>query len=227
VPGRLLLAGFVLAMAAPAHAQVAFSGSVSSDDRFRGDSTSGNRPVATFSIAYDDAHGPYGGISFTAVAAGEWGVEPLRSIQYLGYARRLNGNVSLDIGVSHRISSHYYTGEYGREFAEAYVGIIGRKVSSHLFFSPDYDGHGGDSVYGEVDGVLLERGDWTLSGHAGALAPPKEDPAQSRAVEFDWRLGATRRFGRTAISLTGVAATPAHDSNGWRGTILLSLSHSF
>jgi uncharacterized protein (TIGR02001 family) len=227
VPGRLLLAALVLAMATPARAQLAFSGSVSSDDRFRGDSTSGNRPVATFSIAYDDIHGPYAGISFTAVAAGQWAIEPLRSTQYLGYAKRLKSGVSLDVGISHRISSHYYTGEYGREFGEAYVGIIGRRVSTHVFFSPDYDGHGGDSLYGEVDGVLLERGDWSVSGHAGALAPPKDDPAQSRSVEFDWRLGATRRFGRTAISLTGVAATPAHDSNGWRGTFVLSLSRSF
>src|SRR3954452_8818591 len=66
---RLILpALLLLAAAAPARAEVAFSGLVASDDRFRGDSTSGNRPVATLSLAYDDVHGPYVGISFTAVA---------------------------------------------------------------------------------------------------------------------------------------------------------------
>lgn len=203
---------------------MSFSGSVSSDDRFRGDSTSDNRPVATFSIAYDDVHGPYGGISFTAVAKD--GVRPLRSIQYIGFAKRLKSGVSLDVGISHRISSHYYTGEYGREFVEAYVGVVGRRVSSHLFLSPDYDGRGGASLYGEADGLLLDRGDWSLNGHVGVLATPKEAPLQTRSVELDGRLGVTRRFGRTAISLVGVAATP-HESDRWRGTVLVSVSHSF
>src|SRR5689334_7463454 len=102
-PRLLPLATLFLLLAAPAHAQLSFSGSVSSDDRFRGDSTSGNRPVATFSIAYDDLRGPYAGISFTAVA--REGIEPLRSIQYVGFAKRLKSGVSLDMGASHRISS--------------------------------------------------------------------------------------------------------------------------
>jgi hypothetical protein len=200
---------------------------VASDDRFRGDSTSGERPVATFSIAYDDVHGPYAGISFTAVAAKGWSIEPLRSIQYVGYARRLKSGISLDVGVTHRISSHYYTGEYGRQLTEAYVGIVGRRVSSHLFFSPDYDGHGRAALYGEVEALLIDRGNWSLSSHVGALVPPREDPSQSRSIEIDGRLGAARRFGKTALSLNWVSATPAHDSKRWRGTVLVSLSHSF
>ena len=226
---RLLLAGLLPAslsvFAAPAHAEIAFSGAIATDDRFRGDSTSGNRPVATVSAAYDDVRGFYLGLSFTAVAKD--GVRPLRSIQYVGYAKRLKSGLSLDVGITHRISSHYYTGEYGRELAEAYVGIVGRRLSSHVFFSPDYDGHGGDALYGEVEGLLLDRGNWSLSSHVGMLLPPREAPAESRKVELDGRLGATRRFGRTAISFNWIAATPAHDSKNWRGTILLSLSHSF
>jgi uncharacterized protein (TIGR02001 family) len=227
VPRLLPFATLFLALATPARAQLAFSGTVASDDRFRGDSASGNRPVATFSIAYDDVHGPYAGISFTAVIGRGAGIQPLRSIQYLGYATRLNWGVSLDLGVSHRISSHYYTGEYGRELAEAYVGIVGRRMSSHVFFSPDYDGHGGASVYAEVDDLLLDRGKWSLTGHIGALAPPREPAERRRTVEIDWRLGATRRFGRTAVSLALVAATPGQDTDRWRGTVLLSLTHSF
>ena len=56
--------------------------------------------------------------------------QPLRSIQYVGYARRLKSGVSLDLGVSHWISSHYDTGGYGRDFTEAYVGIVGRRLSA-------------------------------------------------------------------------------------------------
>jgi uncharacterized protein (TIGR02001 family) len=224
---RLLpLAALFLALAAPARAEPAFSGTIASDDRYRGDSTSGNRPVATFSIAYDDAHGPYLGISLTAVATGE-GIEPLRSIQYFGYAQRLKSGVSLDVGVSHWISSHYDTGAYGRDFTEAYVGIVGRRMSSHIFFSPDYDGHGGASVYAEVNDLLLDRGNWSLTGHVGALAPPREPVERRRRLEVDGRLGPTRRFGRTALSLTLVGATPSQDTDRWRRAVLVSLTHSF
>jgi uncharacterized protein (TIGR02001 family) len=224
---RLLLPALLLASGAPARAELAYSGLVASDDRFRGDSTSGHRPVATVSAAYDDVRGFYLGLSFTAVAAGDYGLKPLRATQYAGYAKRLKSGLSLDLGVTHRISSHYYTGEYARDLTEAYVGLVGRRLSSHIFFSPDYDGHGGASLYGEVEALLLDRGPWSLSSHVGALVPPREDPTGSRTVELDGRLGATRRFGRTAISLNGIAATPAHDSRRWRGTALLSISHSF
>src|SRR5437763_6883854 len=75
---RLLLPGLLLAAALPAHAEVAFSGTIASDDRFRGETTSGHRPVASVSAAYDDFRGFYLGISFTAVAARD-GIELLRS----------------------------------------------------------------------------------------------------------------------------------------------------
>jgi hypothetical protein len=178
-------------------------------------------------MAYDDVRGPYAGASFTIVATRDVGLQPLRSIQFVGYAKRLKSGLSLDVGVTNRIYSHYFTGEYGRRFAEAYVGVVGRKLSSHLFYSPDYDGHGGDSLYGEVDGLLLDRGDWSISGHVGALRPPREPPTESRSLELDGRIGVTRRFGRTALSLNWVGATSAKDSGHARGTALLSLSHSF
>lgn len=183
--------------------------------------------MATLAAAYDDVHGPYFGVSFTAVLTRDEGVKPLRSIQYAGYARRLKSGLSLDLGITHRISSHYYAGEYGRDLTEAYVGIIGRRVSSHLFFSPDYDGHGGDSLYGEVEALLLERGAWSVSSHVGAKVTPREAPGEERMVELDGRIGATRRFGRTAISVNWIAATPNHDTDRWRGTVLVSLSHAF
>lgn len=182
--------------------------------------------MATFSIAYEDVHGPYAGISFTAVAADD-GIEPLRSIQYAGYARRLKSDISLDVGVSHWASSHYNTGAYGRDFTEAYVGIVGRRLSSHIFFSPDYDGHGAASVYAEVNDLLLDRGDWSLTGHVGALAPAREAGERRRDLEFDGRVAATRRFGRTALSIALVGANPERDHRRWRSAMLLSLTHSF
>src|SRR4051794_5596576 len=55
----------ILLFSTPLRAETAFSASVASDDRFRGDSASGNRPVGTVSIGYDDVRGPYAGASLT------------------------------------------------------------------------------------------------------------------------------------------------------------------
>lgn len=181
--------------------------------------------MATFSIAYDDVHGPYAGVSLTAVAADD-GIEPLESVQYAGYAQRLKSGVSLDVGVSHWISSHYYTGEYGRDFTEAYVGIVGRRLSSHIFLSPDYDGHG-TAIYAEVNDLLLDRGDWSLTGHVGALAPPNEAAEPRHSLRMDGRLAVTRRFGRNALTLALVGATPSQDRDHWQQTFLVSLTHGF
>ncbi|HEX4737092.1 MAG TPA: TorF family putative porin [Allosphingosinicella sp.] len=224
-PRLLPLALLFLAVAAPARAELAFSGTLATDERYRGDSVSGDRPVATFSIAYDDLHGPYAGISFTAVARD--GIAPLQSVQYVGYAKRLKSGVSIDVGLSHRFSSHYYTGEYARDVTEAYVGIVGRRMSAHIFLSPDYDRHGRAAAYAEVDDLLLDRGDWSLTGHIGALAPPKEAGERRPTLEVDGRLGATRRFGRMTLTLAAVGATPTQESGHWRRTLLLSLTRSF
>jgi uncharacterized protein (TIGR02001 family) len=221
----MLCLAWSVGLSAPAFGEAAFSASVATDDRFRGDSTSDHRPVASVSVAYDDIHGPYFGISLTGVATRDDGVQPLNSIQYVGYAKRLKSGLSLDVGITHRIYSHYYAGEYGKRFTEAYVGVIGRRLSSHIFYSPDYDGYGGASVYAEVDALLLDSGNWSVAGHVGALAPLSA--SRWRSAEGDWRVGATRRFGRTAVSLNWVGATPARYGDRRRGTVLLSASHSF
>ena len=40
-------------------------------------------------------------------------------------------------------------------------------------------------------------------------------------------LGIIRRFGRTALSLNWIGATPGNESNHWRRAAVVSLSHSF
>lgn len=215
----------MLGLPAPARAETALGASIASDDWFRGGSTSGGRPVGNLALGYDDVRGPYLGISFTGVATGNSGLKPLRSIQYIGYAKRVDPAFSLDIGLTHRSYARHFTGEYGRNVTEGYVGLIGRRLSSHIFYSPDYDGYGGGAVYGQVDALLFDRGDWSISGHAGALLAPRQ--SRSRPIDADWRLGLSRRFGRTAISLNYVGATPSHHDRGARGTVLFSAGRSF
>lgn len=188
---------------------------------------SDERPVATASASYDDVRGPYAGVSVTAVATKDDGVQPFRSVQYVGYAHRLRSGLTLDAGVTNRIYTRYFTGEYARRFLEGYVGVIGRKVSAHLYLSPDYDGFGGDSAYIEANALLWERGRWSLVGHAGLLAPSRE-PDQRRALkEVDWRLGLNHNFGRLQVSAQWLGSGPDHETRRWQSGVVMGAVRSF
>lgn len=183
--------------------------------------------MATALASYDDVNGPYAGVSITVVATRDDGLRPLRSVQYLGYAHRLASGPTLDAGVTNRVYTRYFTGEYARRFVEGYVGVIGRRVSAHLYLSPDYDGTGGNSAYAEADALLVERSRWSLSGHLGVLAPPREPDRRSAPKELDWRLGVTRSFDRLGVSLQWVGSGPDHDTRRWQSGLLLSATRSF
>lgn len=182
-------------------------------------------------LSYDDASGVYAGASATVGPVRDEGLRVLRSVQYLGYARRVAPSLSLDVGVSNRLYDRYSTIEYGRQFVQGYVGLTGRRASTHLFWSPDYDGRGGDATYLQIDALLLERGRLSLTGHVGALRPPRQE-RYGRSLEYDWRLGVTRRVAaRSSISLNWVGGGPEADEDRldrrWRGTLVLSASRSF
>lgn len=155
------------------------------------------------------------------------GVQPLRSIQYIGYARRIGHGLTLDIGVTNRVYSKYFTGEYGSHLFEGYVGLVGRRVSAHVYVSPDYDGLGGDSIYGEVNALLFQRGRWSLSGHVGGLLPPREPYYTSAQKELDWRLSATRTFGRLGVSVQWVGNGPDLYTKRWQSGAVVSATRSF
>lgn len=161
------------------------------------------------------------------VATADDGLQPLRSVQYAGYARRLSASLTLDVGVTNRVYSRYFTGEYGDMLFEGYVGVVGRRVSAHVYVSPDFDGLGGDSLYGEIDALLIQRGRWSLSGHIGGLIPPREPGETSAGKVLDWRLSATRTFGRLGVSLQWVGSGPDHTTSRWQSGAVLSATRSF
>lgn len=225
--GEIGLALVFASLPFTAVAEPGYSLTVSSDDRFRGQSTSDKLPVATGTISYDDAHGPYGGISLTGGSTRDDGLRLLRSVQYVGYAHRLASGISLDAGISHRVYSRRATVEYARRFIQYYAGVVGRRWSSRVFFSPNYDGQARSATYAELDALLLSRGDWSLTSHVGVLAPPADAGRPPRRIEVDWRLGVARRLGRLALSATAVAGGPDDEDRRFRGTVVFAASRSF
>ncbi|WP_436805964.1 TorF family putative porin [Sphingomonas sp. DT-51] len=221
------------AFSTPAAANVGGSLVIASDDRFRGASTSDGRPVATAALSLDDRSGLYGGVSVTAGGVRDEGIRLLRSVQYVGYARRVAPSVSVDVGAVRRAYDRYATIEYGRSFAELYAGLVGRRLSAHIFHAPNYDGWGHDASYAQVEGTLLEHGRVTLSLHLGGLRPPRIE-GLARAMTVDWRLSVTWRPDQfAALSLTWVGAGQGYDRysqdrrTGRREALLLSISRAF
>jgi len=217
----------LLLIAAPARAEIGFNLSAASDERFRGESISDQRPVMNAALSYDDVSGFYAGITGGLVATRDDGIQPAQSVQYVGYGKRLSQGLSLDLGVTNHDYGKYFSGQYARHFAEAYIGLVARPLSGHLFYAPDYDGHGGSAVYGAADATVLDTPDWSITAHGGMLAPPREGWGWSHSAIADWRLGATRRFGRFGLSLDWVGATPDNHYSRWRSALVVSASRSF
>lgn len=176
----LLIAG----LTTPAAAELGASLSVQSDARFRGYTLSRGRPTASLTLSYDGPGGFYLGGSASAVAA-HAGPEFLGIEGDIGFARRLGSGVSLDVGAQHYRYSEYYSAGRSTTYTELYVGLVGRNVSSHIYYSPNYFGLHFATVYGEIDGVAPVTDKWRINAHIGALV---RTDGQARPG-YDWRLG--------------------------------------
>jgi uncharacterized protein (TIGR02001 family) len=223
-PALGLLVAAALAFATPALAQVSGSLLVASDGRFRGRSISQGRPIATLDLAYDAASGAYAGLAGTGAATAE-GPRGLALQAYAGFARRLAQGPSLDLGVSHIEYSDYYSPAGRTHLDEAYVGLIGRRLSGRLSYSPDYFGLGAPSLYGELEGALPAASNLRLSLHAGVLqflGAPRF--AQIRRLQHDWRVGVATSVRSAELELAWSESGPSGPRRrGW----VVSLTQAF
>lgn len=214
------------AVASPVLAQVAVEGAILTDYRVRGYSMSEGQPAASIAVSYDDPAGWYAG----GVLVGSVHHDPeLAGVQgNLGYALRLSPRVSLDAGLSR---SEYYYAYGGRHlgYTEFYLGVASPRLSARLNYSPDYFRGGTSTLYAELDGGVEPATDWLLSAHAGVFTYLGAKPYFLPRERYDWRIGATRRFGATGLhlDLSGrVQGTPARRATN-ATALVLSLTHAF
>ena len=235
-PGLHTGASFALALAltvlaAPARAELGASLSVASEDRFRGRSFSAGQPVATFDLAYDDARGPYAGVSVTGVVSRYNGPQLLLVTQYAGYAWRAPGGATLDLGIINRDYSRF--SRVGRnDDLEVYAGIIMRRFSARAYYAPDYYGLGDPAIYAEVEEQAALTRRLRLGLHLGVLAPPRSARYRGLArAQYDWRIGLSRAVHRFTLGATVSGAGPAPDFYDGRprarARIAVSLSRAF
>lgn len=193
-----------MATAGAAGAQVAGAVNLQSDYRLRGYSMSGGEPVATLNLSYDHLSGGY----LNGVVIGGRGDHDnpavIGVIENIGYARRLSSRASIDAGV---VRSDYFQPNTDAAYTEAYVGLTTSGLSARLSYSPDYFSHGVSVLYGEIDGGLETSAQIRVNAHVGYLNC-LDAPQGLCSNQYDWRLGASRQFGRLDLnaSLSGAEA---------------------
>jgi uncharacterized protein (TIGR02001 family) len=201
----LAVAAIVIACALPgaAGAQVAAQLSVATDDRFRGFSLSGGRPVVGAAITWDDMSGVYVDVQALAASDVGRGFGLLSGAVSLGYAKRLGSERSLDIGVTRtQFTSRYVTGR-ATDYTDIYAGVTAGMLIARVHLSPHYFGSRTTGGYVELGAAVPLTPGLRLTGHAGlSQRLAYEAHASGINTHYDLSVGATRTFGCVELGLS-------------------------
>lgn len=189
--------------------------SLFSDDRFRGYSLSDSRPAAFLDFAYDDPSGVYFGGSGSGILR-QGRPEALGLEVNAGYAKSLNGETTVDVGITHSNYSRYSSTEGGNSSTELYAGVARRGLSARIYLSPHYFEAGRWTAYSEVDDTLSPARDWTFNAHIGMLVGLRSPEGEHYRTNVDWSAGVTRSLGRLSLHATWSDGLPGDDYYGSR-----------
>lgn len=193
--------------AAGANAQVAVSGTVTTDYRYRGVSISDDRPALSVDLSYDANSGAYLGGSVIGGHYIDGGARILGDLEYLGYAHAVKSDLTWDVGVSHARFIQYPGGGVENN-AEIYAGLRTSHINYYLYYSPDYFGGGVATLYAAVDAGARPARHWRLFAHLGVLAPLDGALPGNDRAEYDASAGVAAVFKRGELSLSVTAARP-------------------
>lgn len=222
--------GFILFVASsPAAAEVGATASIFSEARLRGYSLSAGHPVGQLDLSYDDPSGFYGGLSASLVVSSEYGVRPLGLLENAGYAKKLRGGPTIDVGVNNSNYSRYSGYERSTGYTEIYAGLISRVFSSHVYLSPNYFGSHSWAAYGEVNAGFRPARKLGLTAHVGTLVPLGYGDRSK--VQYDWQIRATREIGPLSLHVALSDGGPGRDfyENEWhrRRALVVGLTTIF
>jgi uncharacterized protein (TIGR02001 family) len=228
VAGALLIP-LALVLAPDAAAQVAASTTFTTNDLYRGISFSAGEPALALSVAYDDRSGLYAGGSLNGEITRDDGAQFLGHQEYLGYAHRLRGGSTVDLGVSNLEYRYYGEVDGHADATEIYAGWAKGLFNAYVHYSPNYFRPGNETLYGEVNGAVRLPRPWRLFGHAGALTPlgGRHDGKE----RYDLRAGIAVALKQGEAQLAWTTAIPLRTyfdppSQG-RGVVALALTWFF
>lgn len=224
--GALLIALFLAVIARPALGQVGGSIALVSDYRFRGVSLSDEQPALQLNLEYDHDNGWYAGGFASSVQVNEDEPANAQLVAYAGYARRLSSGWGWELGATKSV----FLQVAGYDYAELFVGMSADNISARVYFSPDYFGRDGESIYAEFNGAYPLRQHLHVLGHIGFLRPrSRRDDASSLLV--DTRLGVGAGIDHWNLQIAWVTSERQHAEYQYqdrhRNTGTLTLSYSF
>lgn len=145
------------------------------------------------------------------------GLQGLSLREYLGYAKRLEGGPTLDLGLTHAAYTEYYGGRRGTQYSEVYAGLAARRVTARLSYSPSYFGSHTQTLYAEAASAVQPARNWRLSGHVGVLTRVGgAATAGLQSTQYDWRLGLATVIRSFEVELAWSGAGPDYAPNGRR-----------
>lgn len=168
---------------------------------------SGENPVGVLDLAYDHSSGLY---TNGSVIGGrrDGDLEVVGLIGNVGYARRLNERLTLDVGVVRTSRLQRYGSVATGRYTEGYLGLNAGAVSARISYSPDYLRDRARTLYGEVNAGVDTVAKLRLDGHLGYLNCLDAPVRWQCTNRVDWRIGVSRQFDQLDLqaSLSGAAA---------------------
>ena len=181
----------------PAAAQLVGSIGLDSDYRSRGYSLTNGHPAFSAQFTYDHSSGAYVSLSALTQIGGQ--NRFLGGIANVGYAKRLNRRVTLDVGVLRSQIRSAYDRSNGYEYTEFYTGASVKGVTGRIYYSPDYRGYG-STVYGELEAGFEPVARWRLNGHVGLLTYLSTTRIyRAGETHHDWQISVGRQVGRAEV----------------------------
>ncbi|MBI3530552.1 MAG: hypothetical protein HY067_21605 [Betaproteobacteria bacterium] len=183
-----------------------------SDYRYRGESLTDGQPALQAAVNYDHSSGLFLGALASTVR-----IDPadsgLGAQLYAGYARSFNEKASWEIGVVTYLLPDSPMGR-GYDYTEGFVGASYDTVNARLYYSDDYFGAGGKTVYLEVNASRPLNERVALTGHLGYL-----DHRQTRQPlaggqdhsQLDFKAGIAIDVTGFTLELSIVGTTAQHD----------------
>jgi uncharacterized protein (TIGR02001 family) len=208
---------------------VAAALSVTTDYRVRGVSLSGDRPALSVGLSDDLANGAYLGASAIVQDAQGSQAHFLGHQEYAGYARRLSGGATWEVGLDNQQYEGYGATPFHLDYSEVYFGLSGGRLSGRFYYSPNYNGSDHNAAYLEANAAFRPADGWRITGHVGVFQALNPWRGVSMKPRYDGRFEVVRRLGPAEFSLAWAAASPhvGADPKRSSGTVILGAAVFF
>lgn len=202
---RVLVSLVLLALAAPAGAQVSASVSVLSDYRYRGASLSDGKPAAQLHVGYDFVSGSYTGVLVSSVRVDDRERSELLALMYVGKVWTLHDDWHWEAGGQYTAFAR--SSEY--DHPELYAGIGTQRAGVRLHYADNYFGRW-PGWYIEYDARRPLSEHWHVLVHAGVL---RTNGRADDAYRRDWSvgLGLTRSGYEWQLSWVAASGEPTRE----------------